>query len=99
MIVETRGPQQIHAIIVPTLDQQFGVQETGVHNMGVGQKAPLLQRSVGLRGRCAIGRRADGRLDVGDQVRQVIVAGLREMHFVAHPLGGVLAGIVGFDRP
>ena len=50
--------------------------------MGPGQEASLLQRGVDLGRRRAIGRRADGRLDVGDQVREVIVAGFREMHLV-----------------
>jgi hypothetical protein len=44
----------------------------------------------------ALEREGRGRVRTLDQVRQVIVAGLRELHFVAHPLGGVLAGIVGF---
>lgn len=61
------------------------------------QKAPLLQCGVDLRGYCAIGRRPDSRLDLGDQVQEAIFACLRVMHSVAHPLGDVLAGIVGVE--
>ena len=37
VIVEARGPQQIHAVVIPTLDQEFGVQKAGVDDMGAGQ--------------------------------------------------------------
>jgi hypothetical protein len=49
-----------------------------------------------LGGRRTVGGRAGGGLDVRDQVRQVILTGFREMHFVPDPLRGVLAGVVGF---
>jgi hypothetical protein len=51
---------------------------------------------VDLGGCCAIGRPANGGVDVGDEVRQILLTGFRDVHFIAHPLRGVLAGIVGF---
>ena len=97
LIIEACRPQQIDAIAVATRDSELSVQKAGIRDMGPGQAAPLRQGGVDLGGRCAIGRRAYGRLDVGDQVREVIVTGFRDVHFVAHPLGGVLAGIVGVE--
>jgi hypothetical protein len=35
--VEAGGPQEIDAIVVATLDEEVGVQETGIYNMGAGQ--------------------------------------------------------------
>ncbi len=39
VIIEACRPQQIHAIVVATLDQEVGVQEAGVDDMGPGQEA------------------------------------------------------------
>jgi hypothetical protein len=36
VIIKTCGPQQIHGVVVLTLDQQVSVQEAGVHEMGLG---------------------------------------------------------------
>jgi hypothetical protein len=34
VIIETRGPEQIHAVVLLTLDERFGVQKAGVHDLG-----------------------------------------------------------------
>jgi hypothetical protein len=65
--------------------------------MGAGQEAPLLKCGVDLGGRRSIGRRANGGFNVRDQVREVIFAGFREMHFVADLLRGVIAGRLRFE--
>jgi hypothetical protein len=36
VIVKARGPEPIHPIVDPAVDQQGGVQEAGVPNMGRG---------------------------------------------------------------
>jgi hypothetical protein len=96
VIVEACGPQEIHAVVGLTLDQEFRVQKPGIDDRGPGQEAPPLQRLMNLGGRRAIGRRATCGFHVSDQVRPGILTAFREMHFVAHPLRGVLASIVGF---
>ena len=40
--VSGRGPQQSHAVVIPTLDQECSVQKTGVHDRGPRQEVPLL---------------------------------------------------------
>jgi hypothetical protein len=55
--------------MVLTLDQEFGVQEVGVHKMRPGQEAPLLPRGVDRGRRRSTGRRADRGVDIGEQVR------------------------------
>jgi hypothetical protein len=82
--------------VIPTIDEEFGIQKAGVHDMGPGQGAPLLPCGADLGGRRSICRRANGGFDMGDEVRQIILTGFRDIHFVAHPWRGVLAGIVGF---
>jgi hypothetical protein len=54
VIIEACGPQQIHAIVVPTADSEVGVQEASIHDRGPGQQAPLLQRGMDLGGRRAV---------------------------------------------
>ena len=36
VIVEARGAQQVHALVVPTVHEQVGVQDAGVHHMRAG---------------------------------------------------------------
>jgi hypothetical protein len=93
--VETGGPQEVHAIVLQTLDPPLGVQQAGVHARAAGQPVPLRQRRVALGCGGAIGRWADGGLDRRAQGREVIGTGLRALPFVAHPWGRVLARIVG----
>ena len=45
VIVEACGAHQVHAVVVPTVHEQVGVQEAGVHHMSARQKAPVLQRA------------------------------------------------------
>jgi hypothetical protein len=97
VIVSACGPQQIHPIVVPTLNEEVGVQEAGIHDMRARQQAPLLQRGMDLGGCRAVGCWAGGGFDVRDQVRQIILTGFGNMDFVADPLRGVLTGIVGFN--
>ena len=54
VIIEARGPEQIDAVVLPTLDQEFGVQKAGIDDMSRGQEVPLLQCIVDLGGRCSI---------------------------------------------
>jgi hypothetical protein len=82
---------------VLTVHEQVGVQEAGVHDMSAGQEASLLQRGVDLGGHRPIGCGAGCGCNVRDQVRQIILTGFREMHCIAHPLRGVLTGIVGVE--
>jgi hypothetical protein len=46
------------------------------------------------RGSVAVGHWAGSGLDVGDDVRQTILAGLGEMNPVSYPGGGELPGIL-----
>jgi len=55
VMVEACRSQQTHPVSVPALDEEVGVQKAGVHDMGAGQKAPLLQRGVDLGGRRSVG--------------------------------------------
>ena len=54
-------------------------------------------RELGVNplGHRIIGYRSRRRLDVGDQIRPLFVAGLRQMHFVACPMGLFLVGKTG----
>jgi hypothetical protein len=47
--VEACGPQQIDAVVVATLPEEFGAQEAGVDDMGAGQQVPLLQHGQAHR--------------------------------------------------
>ena len=44
-----------------------------------------------------VARRSDCRLHVGQQVRELVVAGLHEVHFVAHPVQLALGAVAGFQ--
>jgi hypothetical protein len=78
VIIEACGAQQVHAVVAPTVHEQVGVQGAGVHDMGAGQQAPLLQGGVNLGGRRAVSCWAGGGFDVRDQVRQIILTGFRD---------------------
>jgi hypothetical protein len=97
VIVEARGPQETHVVALLTPDKQVGVRDAGVHAVRAVGQAPLLQRRVELGGGRPIGRRATHGFDMRDELRGIILTGFREVDFVAHPLGGILAGLVGVD--
>ena len=40
VIIEARGPEQIDAVVLPTLDQECGVQNAGIDDMSRGQGGP-----------------------------------------------------------
>lgn len=60
-----------------------------------GQQRAFRQRRVDHRGHVPIRRRSRRCLHMGNQPRQILIARLGQMDFVAHPLGCVLLCIVG----
>jgi hypothetical protein len=95
VIVETRGPEEIDAVVIQTLDQECRVENARVHARSPGSEAALLPCRVDLGGGLAIRSRAGRGFDVGDEMGHIILTRVGHRPLVAHPRGRVLAGVVG----
>ena len=94
-VIAAHWPEQFDVVLVPAGDQQFGVEEAGVDDMHARQEIALLECRMDRGRDRAIVRRPGGRLDVGDQVRAVVVARLGEMHLVPDPLRRTFPRVMG----
>src|SRR4051812_47335167 len=86
---------EIHAVIPFTLDQEFGLDIAGIHQVTVRQTILVFQRFMNDGNDLAITGRGRGGFDMRNQVQLVLLAAFRQVDLVADPRGGVLFGIVG----
>lgn len=82
VIVGARGAEQVYVEVPPTLDDQACVGVAGVDDVQAGQEVFPFQGAMDGRGRGAVRDRGSGRLDVGDEVRPLVVARFCEMDLV-----------------
>jgi hypothetical protein len=95
-----RGTEPLDVVVPPARHLQLGIDIASIRPMHAGQPVALLQVVVDRGAPLPVRHGRRRRLDVRDQVWAVRVAGLGEVHFVAHPRGRPLptragVGIVG----
>ena len=66
-----------------------------IDEMLIGTKTTLIQIALNGGERVKIGCGGGGGEHIGDQTRQIIITGFRQMYFVAGPLGLALLAVAG----
>jgi len=89
--------EQVHGVLGLRGDEFTRIHVAAIHQMAGWQAVVRRQVFVDGRERVPIRQRRIRRLDVGDEPRQVGVAGFGEVRFVTAPFGLPLAAIARFD--
>ncbi len=79
LVVGPRRPAQSDRVIVVRGDDLGRVEGAGVHELHRGEQVAPVERLVDQRQRRRVDDRRGRRLDVGDEARQVVVAGLGDV--------------------
>ncbi len=78
-------------MLCPDVQQQVGIDVTGIDEMRPRQQALSRESGVQRRRYSRVRNRSRRRYDVGDDVRGIRIAGLGEVRFIADPGRGRLS--------
>ena len=95
-VVTAHRSEQINRILAVTLDEQLGIDEPAIHEVNARQQVTLGQGRMDRRRDGIVRRGRRRRFDVGDEVREIIIAALTQMDLVPNPGGGAFLTIVRF---
>ena len=97
LMVPAGWTHQVDLVVLLTVNQQFGIHITGIHNMLIWQEVFVLEAFMNHGGSGIIGNRSGGGFDMRDQMRTVFFAGFGQMDFIANPGGTALFTVMRLD--
>jgi hypothetical protein len=85
LTIISRWTKQLYLVVFLAADEQIGIHIAGINDMKRWQEIFLFEVLMDTSSCGIIGDRSRSRLDMGNQMRGLLIAGFREMHLVAHP--------------